>query len=539
MQAENALNRGKVSEVLQLGASLSIAQLPSPARMFLRSGKLQEALHAATHASRDEKGHPRQALGHREGLLLSSLLHSLMGNPVAALEFAQEGIRESERLLSPFSLSLAHARLGHALLCENRFDEARVAYQTSLDQAQDTAAPRLLIEAQMGLAHLEARFAGRGQEHAENARKVLQDGGDRWMSGLMHACYAYGLKRSNSQKALQVLKEAHEAFLETEDPFGLTLCALLHFLLTPGPEAAAHLLDLLEEHGYGFLLLRPSLFCPFDQPSERIKTLTLLRGFSPRHGPYLTSLAATLGYPSLPEKHPGYQLKIEILGAFKAFRDDQPVEDWGRARARDLLALLVLCPGGIAREEATETLYPEESPDIAERNFRIVLHALGQVLENEDAKGYFLERSEVLRLKPSPDLHIDLWDLQKRLREGPGAQALLAFPLNLTQQFDLLVLEDVRSQYRNTLERLLVHTGEEHLNQQPALAQTLAERALQLEPAAEEATRLLMRSAHLQGQMDVLHRSYLRCEKALQDLGLSPSGQTRQLYQMLHRSMLQ
>lgn len=533
MQAENLLNQGNVE-----AASKHLQHLLSPARLHLRSGRLQQALHAANHASRDEKGHPRVAGGHREGLLLSSLLHAFLGQPEAAIEAAREGIRESERLLSPFSLALAYARLGHALIGAGRFEEARIAYQTSLEHGQNTVAPRLMIEARMGLAHLDARFYGRGEEHAQAAQQVLLDSGDRWMLALLQLIYAYGLHRSSAHKARLVLQEVQTTLQDLSDPFLQCASDVLAYLQSPSPERAQVLLSGMQSHGYGFILLKPSLFYPFEGSTERMQTLIALKAHSPEHAPDLEHLAAQLGYSSLPEKHPGYRLHIHLLGPLKVFRDQVHIEDWGRAKARDLLALLVVCPEGVVRDQAIETLYPEESPEIAERNFRIVLHALGQILETEEARGYFLERGDVLRLKPSPDLRIDLWEALKLLQEEGHSEDLLKLPLDLSSQFDLAPLEDQRSLYRSRLERALVQAGERILQQDPARAASFAERALMLEPASEDATRLLMRSAHLQGQMDVLHRSYQRCEQALSDLGLRPSSQTRGLYSELNRTLL-
>lgn len=533
MQTENSLNQGQLDQ-----ARANLGHLASPARLYLRSGQLREALHAATHASRDEKGLPRLASGHREGLLLSSLLHAFLGNPEEAENCAREGIRESERLLSPFSLALAYARLGHALICAGKFEEARTAYLSSLEHGQHTVAPRLLIEAQMGLAHLDARLYGRGEEHAGKARKVLLDSGDRWMFALMQLIYAYGLHHSSAHKARLVLSEVLGVVQELQDPFLQFLCDLLNDLQSPTSELTHRLLQNMQDHDYSFVLLRPSLFYPFEHGSDRIQTLISLKTQSPQHAPYLDHLAEQLGYSSLPEKHPGYRLRIELLGPLKVFRDQHPIEDWGRAKARDLLALLVVSPEGIIRDVAIETLYPEEAPEIAERNFRIILHALGQALEGEDAKGYFLERSDVLRLKPSPDLTVDLWEAFRVLKSASPPEALLKLPLNLSTQFDLAALEDQRVQYRTQLERALVQAGEQVLHQHPLQAATLAERALMLERASEDATRLLMRCAHLQGQMDVLHRSYQRCEEALEDLGLRPSSQTRSLYVELNRALL-
>ncbi|MDL2345979.1 transcriptional regulator, partial [Deinococcus sp. MIMF12] len=98
----------------------------------------------------------------------------------------------------------------------------------------------------------------------------------------------------------------------------------------------------------------------------------------------------------------------------------------------DLLALLAVSPGGLPREAAQEALFPDADPQVGERNFRVTLHALGQVLEEGVASGTFLERGDWLRLQPGPDLTVDLHEAWAWLDAPPGtpgrAPALLALP---------------------------------------------------------------------------------------------------------------
>ena len=120
--AENLLNEGRAGEAEALGFS-------GP-RLFLRQGRPAEALELLKRA--EDPGLHRPPQNHREGSLLRALLECVAGDAEEGLRFAERGRFEAEALGSPFGLSLAEARKGHALLALGRLREAEASYRAAL-----------------------------------------------------------------------------------------------------------------------------------------------------------------------------------------------------------------------------------------------------------------------------------------------------------------------------------------------------------------------------------------------------------------------
>ncbi|MBB6098861.1 ATP/maltotriose-dependent transcriptional regulator MalT/DNA-binding SARP family transcriptional activator [Deinobacterium chartae] len=540
LNAENALNFGQVVRARELAAQARAldpdAPLPSEARLALRAGQLQQALTLALEAAQGERGSPRAPLGHREGLLLASLLCALTGEPRRAIALAQEGAHESERLEHAFGIALAMARLGHAQLAAGDLEEARRSYTRAAELAGRTDAPRLRVEPLMGLAFLEAAAGalGAGFGSAERAAAIAEESGDRWMRALVHACHAFGLLRACHPRTPQVLETARADYAACGDSFGLALCRWADVQLSPTPENAEAFLAALEAGDYGFLLARPSLFAVSAERPPRAAALARLAELAPARAALLRALAREMNYPDLPVHHPGYALHLRLLGSLELRRGSEAVSDWGRAKARDLLVLLALHPAGLPRESAVDALYPESPSEVAERNFRIVLHALSGVLDG-GGRGYYLERGELLRLHASPDLRCDLWEARALLTRPQGREhELLGLEADIAPNLDLGALDEARNRYRADLERTLVEAARrEAEGGDPEFGRALAARALEVEPASEPAARALMRAAARLGDAALLARTYARLGEALQDLGLAPLEETRALYRVL------
>ncbi|WP_264774571.1 MalT transcriptional regulator family protein [Deinococcus aetherius] len=186
MRAENYLNAGDPAHSLALHPELAHG-----ARYALRSGRLGDALGLALHAARGEAGGARAAQNHREGLLLASFLHAVLGEPGEAARRAREGLAEGERLESLFVRSLALVRLGHAEVAAGHPAQARAAYEGALTLAQDVV-PRLQVEPRLGLAYLEAALNHPVPAAEHEARALAHAGGDRYVGGLTRLVAALG-----------------------------------------------------------------------------------------------------------------------------------------------------------------------------------------------------------------------------------------------------------------------------------------------------------------------------------------------------------
>nr|WP_305852131.1 BTAD domain-containing putative transcriptional regulator [Deinococcus sp. JMULE3] len=531
LRAENLLNAGQLAEAVALEP-----ELRGGARYALRSGDLDAALSRALALADGETGGARAAQNHREGLLLASFLHAARGEVHAAGACARRGLAEGERLESPFVQALALARLGHAQQAAGDFAAARESYEAALRQAQHVAG-RLQVEPLMGLAALAGRAGDGARAQALTAEARGQTGGDRYMEGLLVLTAALGLAQGPlAPQAPDGLRQATALFSACGDAFGQAAAALALFTLDAGGAGAAA----QAVTAYPFLLGRPSLFAPVASRAGRAALLARLGEAHPDARGALATAARELGYAAVPDPAdtPGFEVQVQVLGRVAVLREDGRVREWGRAKARDLLALLAVHPAGLPREAAQEALFPDADPGVGERNFRVTLHALGQVLEEARARsGVFLERGDWLRLRPGADLHVDLAAAWAHLGQAAGTpgrlEALLALPPTLAD----VDLEDVAREaerYAAALPEALAAEAEVALAvARPDRAARAAGRALSLDPAHEPAARALMRAQHALGRGAAAGRVYAALSAALADLGLRPLPETQALWQAL------
>jgi tetratricopeptide (TPR) repeat protein len=342
--AENLLNSGRVTEAAAMGLS-------GP-RLWLRSGQPDRALQEL------RREHTRTlpvAQNHREGTLLLALLEAIAGDAESAQAMAHKGRREGETLGSPFVVALAEARLGHALLAQDRWGEARRAYERALALAEGGPA-RLKVEALGGLAAV-----GEARAYAEMIR-LSREAGDPWVEAFMTLAVAYAHLRRGEPFALPALTAL-------EDPFLLALAAAYPWSAAPT--------ELLERYPF---LARPTLFAP---PIHRVRRLLWERG------------KLSLPY------HPGVRVEIVALGGLRVRVNGQEVR-LKREKTRLLLALLLL------RDWSKEALV--EALEVSDGEFRVLWSELLGALEPgrpSRVQGYFLKPYGLAKV---PELWVDLWN---------------------------------------------------------------------------------------------------------------------------------
>ncbi len=114
-------------------------------------------------------------------------------------------------------------------------------------------------------------------------------------------------------------------------------------------------------------------------------------------------------------------LKINLFGEFRVLRGEVLIgsEEWDRQKTRSLLKLLLTRPGRIfAREEIVEALWPDTSPEAAERSLRVTVSLLRRKLEPDLEHGskshYILRRRPGYLFDRDAGCEVDTWKFEER-----------------------------------------------------------------------------------------------------------------------------
>lgn len=244
-----------------------------------------------------------------------------------------------------------------------------------------------------------------------------------------------------------------------------------------------------------------------------------------------------------------WPLRIRTLGRFELARDDgadgpAPGAGRGGRRPLELLAALVALGGrDVSPERLAAALWPEAEGDAARRAFDTTLHRLRKLLP----PGVLVLRDGRTSLDASA-CWVDLWALEEAVsrldalvragtpEDGGEVARLTARVLDLYRgpflrdEREAAWILPVRERVRSRVLRQVAAAGlrDERSGRWDA-ACDLYQRALEVEPVAEELYRGLMR-CHLEAgrAADVL-QTYQRCRLALAALRVAPSPTTEEL----------
>lgn len=571
--AENRLNLGRLedAERFQAQAAALRDEVSSEAelavRVLVRTGRLSEARLILEERAEAERRSPvLRPRAHRETTLLLSLLLAFQGDGEAALRTAVEGTERGQALSSPFITAVGFMRQGHAWQLQPASDAAEQAiscFRDAIAIAEDLAVPRLKVEAFWGLCRAYG-FAGNlpaAEAAAAQGMAIAQQTGDEWVTALIRLAMAGSyVLAGRHDDAGPLLTEAAAAFRECSDAFGETATRLWQCLLwqATGDDTrlARGIDDLLRparDHGYDWLFLRPTLLGPPDP--RRIVPLLLRARAAERHRSYAANLLGRLGLARL-ELHPGYQLRVQTLGAFAVWRGAEAVapHEWRRDKARQLFQLLLTRRRRLLeRDQIVELLWPGLDAETAERDFKVALSTLYRVLEPalpaRAPSAYVLREGTLYGLRPGADLLLDVVQFEQAVGEGDrlARQKDEAFIERYQSSLALYggdFLQDYPydewcSEERERLLGLWLHAADR-------LAAALAKRArwqeaidvcqaiLQRDECWEQAYRLLMLAHARLGNRAQALRTYQRCVERLRaELDAPPSAATVGLFEEL------
>ncbi|NTU78512.1 MAG: transcriptional regulator [Chloroflexales bacterium] len=596
MQAENWANRGRADVALILenaaraqeagstpsgaaepigaGPTTPVAASPLPPRLLLRSGRLNEArqqLEAqmwAEAASLDGADRPG---AHREPLLLLSLIYAMLGSGTRALAMARRGLVESQQIGSRLTEAIAELRLGHAyqLVSPNDSSPALQRYATAMSIIQFVGVTRTRAEGYMGLVLLYGHDGDlpRAEADAREGLQIAAAAGDEWTAALILLALGGAAAAAGDLRAAEWLEQARQRFARGGDTYGLALTTLWRAILAvrAGNSDAAdseigRLLGAVAEHSYIGVLVGPSLFGPRD-----MATLVplLLRGRALKGYGDLARLLLRQGFPTIAaddtveDYHPGYTLRVQMLGSFRVWRGAQEIQarEWQREKARQLFQLLLTYRGHwVQREQICAWLWPDADLDAAERQFKVTLNALNAALEPARpprVAPFFVRRQGLAySFAPSYGVWIDVDEFELRAaaavasddpdfarRNAQIAVSLYRGDYLAESLYDPWTTEERERLTARFLSIAVSYATRLSAEGDQAQAVQLCEQVLRRDRCYEEAYQALMRAHARAGSRSQALRSYTRCAQSLRDeLAMDPLPETIALYEALKRN---
>jgi LuxR family maltose regulon positive regulatory protein len=248
--------------------------------------------------------------------------------------------------------------------------------------------------------------------------------------------------------------------------------------------------------------------------------------------------------PPLHLDHWPWPVKIHTLGRFALRKDDAPLRSAPKAHKKPLECLkLLVALGGREVSEAllAETLWPQAEGDDAVQALTTTLHRLRKLI----GAHAILRQAGRLSID-ARSVWVDTWSLERALaeleracqrNESDRVEALTARVLSLycgpflKGEDDTAPVLAMRERLRARLLRHLEAAAAVLMNAgRYGHARTCYEKALEVEPLAEEFYRGLMRVYLATGRRAEALATYQRCHRVLaSQLGLAPSPATEAL----------
>jgi two-component SAPR family response regulator len=268
---------------------------------------------------------------------------------------------------------------------------------------------------------------------------------------------------------------------------------------------------------------------------------------------YVNRLLETLGLNEI-GFHPGFRLRVETLGSFQVWRGSEniPSNGWRREKSRQLFQLLLTYRySPLDRDQVCEHLWPDADATTAQRNFKITLNTLYQVLEPDREPGsdsaFIARDSTTYTLRVNADLWLDSDQFIHLTREGlkPTSQSMEqleeAVALYRGDYLPDSLYESWAAEERERLSTMFLEAADklcELYNQNGKFTESidLAQRILTKDNCWERAYRHLMLAYNHLGDRGQLARAYQRCLQTLKnELDVPPSQETQDLYKNLIR----
>lgn len=408
--AENQLNQGeplKAAESLAKARDLSFdyqeEQDYIEARTMLRTGRLQDGLALLNRLEQNNVALalPKPQRFHRDTSLLTSLFHVILGNQEEALAAAQKGLNAAEKSHASLGIRIGKMRLAHAkqldidrTLQPDHVEEIKQLYE---DAMRDMDVARINVEPLWGMCRLlgYAGELGEAMRVAQAAIALATQSGDVWIGMMVRISLGASLAQAGEfESASNELALAETMALQVGDEFALMACWIWQAYLAQlqGYKNSCRLfleqaLAVISDKSYEFFLIKPSLLGPNDTACF-VPLLIEARkaGIEPA---LVERLLREQGFEKI-NYHPGYRLRLSLLGPFECFLGEQRVssETWKREKARHLLQILAVSyPKPMTKGQILSMLWPDSDSTTASNALKVVMSALNNALEPNRPSG--------------------------------------------------------------------------------------------------------------------------------------------------------
>ncbi len=230
-------------------------------------------------------------------------------------------------------------------------------------------------------------------------------------------------------------------------------------------------------------------------------------------------------------------LEIRALGNLKIQKNGDLLDDFGSNKAEAVLAYLTMEGGQHSRMKLAALFWPESPEPKALASLRVVLSAL-----RKNVSEYIEISREYARVKPEPDVYLDVHDFEEKIAKGHLPQALKLYQGNFLEGLyikDSNEFENWRRWEQERLHLLLINAFQSLLTSELTQGnfkngQNLAGKLLKIDPVNEFALRQYMLALALDGKRtDALkyHKRY--SEILLNELGVEPSEETNHIKDLI------